>query len=198
VARKYSANPGDRYGELTVIREFRVGRYWHAECECSCGGTATARLDNLRSGLITTCGHLRAAVPDAVIIPMITAIIERDGRGVTAVEIAAELGIPRHRAARILGEAGLRPVTTGEPEGAHLAPLESVRWDGLVTAKQLSDWSGASLSAIAGAVRRGELTPRGKYGRQLLFDPAKIARQKGARLTPVDSTHELAVKPPPR
>lgn len=52
---------GEQYGELLVLEEVKHSndkhRYW--KCQCSCGKIKIIRMDNLRSGNTTSCGHLR-------------------------------------------------------------------------------------------------------------------------------------------
>ena len=55
--RRLEITPGDKYGELTVVREVELGAKRHFLCKCSCGQTVTARLGHLRSGHTTTCGR---------------------------------------------------------------------------------------------------------------------------------------------
>ena len=52
---------GKQYGELLVLEEVKHSnnrhRYW--KCQCSCGKIKIIRMDNLRSGNTTSCGHLK-------------------------------------------------------------------------------------------------------------------------------------------
>lgn len=56
--RRIEVKPGDKYGELTVIREAELSaaRKRQVLCNCSCGNKATVRLGHLRSGHSSTCG----------------------------------------------------------------------------------------------------------------------------------------------
>jgi hypothetical protein len=53
-------NSGESYSRLTTARRAgsHKGRNALWECSCSCGGTALARSDRLRSGHVRSCGCL--------------------------------------------------------------------------------------------------------------------------------------------
>lgn len=49
--------PGDKYGELTVVREVEASAgKRHVLCKCVCGQQKTVRLGHLTSGHSTSCG----------------------------------------------------------------------------------------------------------------------------------------------
>jgi hypothetical protein len=56
-------NPGDRYGQLTIIKE--VEKFVQPSgqtqrgflCKCSCGSFSRIRLSHLTTGRVVTCGH---------------------------------------------------------------------------------------------------------------------------------------------
>lgn len=50
-------NPGDEYGELTVIREVESKGKRRFLCKCACGQQVECRLDHLRSGHTSSCGR---------------------------------------------------------------------------------------------------------------------------------------------
>ena len=56
--QRIEVKPGDKYGELKVIREGAPSASGKRQvlCQCSCGQQATVRLGHLRSGHTTTCG----------------------------------------------------------------------------------------------------------------------------------------------
>lgn len=56
--KRIEVKPGDKYNELTIIRETEVSSVGRRQvlCKCDCGQQATVRLDHLRSGHSTTCG----------------------------------------------------------------------------------------------------------------------------------------------
>lgn len=54
--RRIEVKPGDKYGDLSVVREVEAKGKRHVLCKCSCGQEATVRLGHLRSGHSTTCG----------------------------------------------------------------------------------------------------------------------------------------------
>ena len=54
--RRIEVKPGDKYGELKVIREVESSGKRQILCKCSCGQQVTVRLGHLRSGHSTTCG----------------------------------------------------------------------------------------------------------------------------------------------
>lgn len=60
-SRKFQDETGNRYGRLVVIQrvaDLRPGALW--SCRCLCGGAATVRGQNLRSGKSKSCGCLNA------------------------------------------------------------------------------------------------------------------------------------------
>lgn len=54
--RRIEVKPGDKYGELTIIKEVESSGKRQMLCECSCGNQVTVRLGHLTSGHSTTCG----------------------------------------------------------------------------------------------------------------------------------------------
>lgn len=56
--RRWFAEPGQRFGRLTVLHELpgRAGTGHLAECRCDCGTITTAPLKNLHNGRVTSCG----------------------------------------------------------------------------------------------------------------------------------------------
>lgn len=71
--------PGERYGDLTVIRETgKVTGKRNFICKCACGNQVTVRLGHLRSGHSTTCGNCG---------------IEHDGQRKTVSEWASLFGL---------------------------------------------------------------------------------------------------------
>lgn len=60
-----TAEPGDRHGALSVVREVeRAGRYRWIECLCDCGVLTVLRADNLRRQW--SCGCQRGLAPPRV------------------------------------------------------------------------------------------------------------------------------------
>jgi hypothetical protein len=58
--------PGDRYGDLTVIKEEKQnGVYRMFCCLCDCGIETTVKLSSLRSGVTKSCGCRKAAAHHA-------------------------------------------------------------------------------------------------------------------------------------
>lgn len=55
--RRIEVNPGDEYGDLTVIQEVESSGKRHFLCRCACGRESTTRLSHLRSGHSTSCGQ---------------------------------------------------------------------------------------------------------------------------------------------
>lgn len=55
--KRIEVKTGDKYGEMTVIREVESEGKRQVLCKCSCGQEATVRLGHLRSGHSTTCGR---------------------------------------------------------------------------------------------------------------------------------------------
>lgn len=55
--RRIPVNPGDKYGDLVVVRELESSGKRKFLCRCSCGNTAEVRLGHLRSGHTQTCGR---------------------------------------------------------------------------------------------------------------------------------------------
>lgn len=56
--RRIPVNPGDEYGELTVIRELEpLSGKRRFLCRCACGNLAEVRLGHLRSGHTSSCGR---------------------------------------------------------------------------------------------------------------------------------------------
>jgi hypothetical protein len=47
-----------QYGRLEVLNETRRSGRLHYECICSCGTMKTIRADNVRSGVVRSCGCL--------------------------------------------------------------------------------------------------------------------------------------------
>ena len=63
--QQIKAEPGDRYGLLTIIEE--SSPYVHQgrsrrryKCKCDCGNESVVMLTNLRSGATTSCGCIKA------------------------------------------------------------------------------------------------------------------------------------------
>lgn len=54
--KRIEVTAGDKYGDLTIIREVESKGKRHVLCNCSCGQQATTRLGHLLSGHSTTCG----------------------------------------------------------------------------------------------------------------------------------------------
>lgn len=56
--QKLEISSGEKYGDLTVIREVesKSGKRKFL-CKCACGSKSTVRLGHLRSGHSTTCGR---------------------------------------------------------------------------------------------------------------------------------------------
>lgn len=66
--RKYTVEMGERFGKLTVIREFRhetPGGYfvWRAVCQCDCGAQVSPLVKSLREQIIRSCRGLRREYP---------------------------------------------------------------------------------------------------------------------------------------
>lgn len=51
---KSKRQPGDTFGELTLVEKAGAGRKWR--CTCSCGRETVATADNIFSGRTTSCG----------------------------------------------------------------------------------------------------------------------------------------------
>ena len=56
--RKLFVEPGQVYGMLTVVYEYRATNRWKARCICDCGETTDVRLDHLIGGCTRSCGCL--------------------------------------------------------------------------------------------------------------------------------------------
>lgn len=54
--RRVEVKPGDKYGDLTIVRESEAKGKRQVLCKCACGNQVTVRLGHLRSGHSTTCG----------------------------------------------------------------------------------------------------------------------------------------------
>lgn len=56
--KRVEVEPGEQYGDLTVIREVEASSSGKRQvlCKCACGQQVTVRLGHLRSGHSTTCG----------------------------------------------------------------------------------------------------------------------------------------------
>lgn len=54
------AEPGTRYGRLTILRHdpVKAGQSWRVICACDCGAEHTALISNIRGGLTRSCGCL--------------------------------------------------------------------------------------------------------------------------------------------
>ncbi len=71
--RLFVAEPGQRFDRLTVVREERKrmpndAMAWVAHCICDCGNEKTVVVNNLKRGLVKSCGCLqseRAAAANA-------------------------------------------------------------------------------------------------------------------------------------
>jgi len=65
MGRRTIVNKGDRYGQLTIIKEVEQSilpcgqKKRMVECECDCGEVVTMRLGDLRTGNSKTCGCSR-------------------------------------------------------------------------------------------------------------------------------------------
>jgi transposase-like protein len=55
--RRINVSPGEKYGDLEVVREVESKGKRHFLCECSCGKQVTVRLGHLRSGHSSSCGR---------------------------------------------------------------------------------------------------------------------------------------------
>ena len=55
--KRIVVKPGDKYGDLKIIREVKSEGKRQVLCKCACGNEATVRLGHLRSGHSTTCGR---------------------------------------------------------------------------------------------------------------------------------------------
>ena len=55
--KRIEVNPGDEYGDLTVVREVESKGKRRFLCRCDCGQEVTVRLDHLRSGHSQSCGR---------------------------------------------------------------------------------------------------------------------------------------------
>lgn len=54
--KRSEVKPGEKYQELTVVREIEGVDRRQVLCKCSCGNQVTVRLAHLRSGHSKTCG----------------------------------------------------------------------------------------------------------------------------------------------
>ena len=56
--RRIEVKQGDKYGDLTIVREVEVSAAGKRQvlCKCECGQQTTVRLGHLTSGHSTTCG----------------------------------------------------------------------------------------------------------------------------------------------
>lgn len=54
--KRIKVKAGDKYGDLTIVREVESQGKRHVLCKCSCGNEVTVRLGHLRSGHSSTCG----------------------------------------------------------------------------------------------------------------------------------------------
>lgn len=55
--RRIELQPGEVYGELTVVKEAYSPKKRKYLCKCSCGNETKVRLDHLRTGHTTSCGR---------------------------------------------------------------------------------------------------------------------------------------------
>lgn len=55
--RRIEVKPGDKYGDLTVVREIETRGKRQFLCKCQCGQQVTVRLGHLRSGHTSSCGR---------------------------------------------------------------------------------------------------------------------------------------------
>ena len=76
--QRIEVKPGEKHGELTVVREVESKGKRQVLCKCSCGNELAVRLSHLRSGHSQTCGRCG---------------IEFNGKRKTLVEWASEYGI---------------------------------------------------------------------------------------------------------
>ena len=78
--KRIEVKPGDKYNDLTVIREVEVSSSGKRQvlCKCACGQQTTVRLGHLTSGHSTTCGKCG---------------IEYKGQRKTITEWAAQYGL---------------------------------------------------------------------------------------------------------
>lgn len=61
--RKINVIPGDRYGQLTIIKEVeRQKQHRRFLCKCDCGNETVVLLNQLRRGLTRSCGCLKEKV----------------------------------------------------------------------------------------------------------------------------------------
>jgi len=55
--KRIEVKTGDKYDQLTVIREIESSGKRQVQCKCSCGNQVTVRLGHLRAGHSKTCGR---------------------------------------------------------------------------------------------------------------------------------------------
>lgn len=55
--RRLEIKPGEKYGDLKIIKEVESRGKRHFLCECACGNKVTVRLGHLRSDHSTSCGR---------------------------------------------------------------------------------------------------------------------------------------------
>ena len=67
--RKIEFKPGDKYGELTVIKEMpKIGPHRTVKCRCSCGKVKRYYMGNLRSPGNKSCGCIRTRRVDGYML----------------------------------------------------------------------------------------------------------------------------------
>lgn len=47
---------GNKYGKLTVLKRFSIGKKYYAKCICECGGKISTRIDSLKMNKTLSCG----------------------------------------------------------------------------------------------------------------------------------------------
>lgn len=152
--------------------------------------------------LLRYTGALPHRHTDKELIPFLGGVAAHEGRRLTLVELMGilacnEIKITRPRASRLYLAAGGRLLTM---DSAECAPLESLRWDGLVTPAQIAAGYQVSQAVVSQARKRRNdghpplLTPVKWENRRPLYDPATLTTRKDLHAGPVQKGHPLAAE----
>lgn len=136
--------------------------------------------------------------PDAEVLALLRGLVAAEGRRLTlarAVKAVGTAGLSagfqRVRVLLLQVKQEAAKAASADPMG----PLESARWDGLVTSNQIIEAFGLpDHGAVKMAMARGMLTPVKREGKVWLFDPAKVRPRKDGRVGVVDAGHPNAAE----
>lgn len=185
------------------------------------GGRVTQRAVALELGLsasdrrlcATLLREIGASPPrratDEEVMPFLRELAAQGDRTRTLQEVSAaldEAGLHMHagRVSRLYVKAGGRMLDLAPSDDDELTPLESTRWDGLVSQAQIAKAYGVSGSQVAQAREAGHITwdKKQQYstdrdGRPMyryFYDPKKLTTRRDMRRGPVMKGHKLAVE----